>query len=77
VDEYQETSDPDVYAAGDICSGIDAWGRHRWIALFPPAQQGGAGSGLQHGRLKGKHSGLVDYNAVKTRSVPAGQWRAL
>jgi len=65
-------SDPDVYAAGDICSGIDAWGRHRWIALFPPAQQGGAVAGYNMAGLKVKHSGLVDYNAVKTRSVPAG-----
>lgn len=72
VDEYQRTSDPDVYAAGDICSGIDAWGRQRWIALFPPAQQGGAVAGYNMAGLKVKHSGLVDYNAVKTRSVPAG-----
>jgi NADH-dependent fumarate reductase subunit D len=72
VDEYQRTSDPDVYAAGDICSGVDAWGRHRWIALFPPAQQGGAVAGYNMAGLKVKHSGLVDYNAVKTRSVPAG-----
>jgi NADH-dependent fumarate reductase subunit D len=72
VDEYQRTSDPDVYAAGDICSGIDAWGRQRWIALFPPAQQGGAVAGYNMAGLKVRHSGLVDYNAVKTRSVPAG-----
>jgi Uncharacterized NAD(FAD)-dependent dehydrogenases len=72
VDEYQRTSDPDVYAAGDICSGVDAWGRQRWIALFPPAQQGGAVAGYNMAGLKVKHSGLVDYNAVKTRSVPAG-----
>ncbi len=72
VDEYQRTSDPNVYAAGDICSGIDAWGRHRWIALFPPAQQGGAVAGYNMAGLRVKHSGLVDYNAVKTRSVPAG-----
>ena len=72
VNEYQQTSDKDVYAAGDICSGIDAWGRQRWIALFPPAQQGGAVAGYNMAGLKVKHSGLVDYNAVKTRSVPAG-----
>ncbi len=72
VNEYQQTSDPDVYAAGDICSGIDAWGNHRWIALFPPAQQSGAIAGFNMAGLKVKNPGLVDYNAVKTRSATAG-----
>ncbi|MEJ5338743.1 MAG: NAD(P)/FAD-dependent oxidoreductase [Aquificaceae bacterium] len=72
VNEYQQTSDPDVYAAGDICSGVDAWGNHRWIALFPPAQQAGAVAGFNMAGLKVKNPGLVDYNAVKTRSVTAG-----
>ena len=72
VNEYQQTSDPDVYAAGDICSGIDAWGNVRWIALFPPAQQGGAIAGFNMAGLKVKNPGLVDYNAVKTRSATAG-----
>ena len=72
VNEYQQTSDPDVYAAGDICSGIDAWGNHRWIALFPPAQQAGAIAGFNMAGLKVKNPGLVDYNAVKTRSATAG-----
>lgn len=72
VNEYQQTSDPDVYAAGDICSGVDAWGNHRWIALFPPAQQSGAIAGFNMAGLRVKNPGLVDYNAVKTRSVTAG-----
>ncbi len=72
VDEYQRTSDPDVYAAGDICSGVDAWGNLRWIALFPPAQQGGFIAGLNMMGLEVKNPGLVDYNAVKTRAVTAG-----
>ncbi len=72
VNEYQQTSDPDVYAAGDICSGIDAWGNHRWIALFPPAQQAGAIAGFNMAGLKVKNPGLVDYNAVKTRGATAG-----
>jgi len=72
VNQYQQTSDPDVYAAGDICSGIDAWGNHRWIALFPPAQQSGAIAGYNMAGLKVKNPGLVDYNAVKTRSATAG-----
>ena len=72
VNEFQQTSDPDVYAAGDIASGIDVWGNHRWIALFPPAQQSGFIAGLN---IAGRHApnpGLVDYNAVKTRTVTAG-----
>jgi len=72
VNEYQQTSDPDVYAAGDIASGIDAWGNHRWIALFPPAQQAGAVAGYNMAGLKVRNNGLVDYNAVKTRAVTAG-----
>ncbi len=72
VDEYHRTSDPDVYAAGDICSGIDAWGNHRWIALFPPAQQGGAVAGYNMAGKRVRSLGLVDYNAVKTRAATAG-----
>jgi len=72
VDEFHRTSDPDVYAAGDICSGIDAWGNHRWIALFPPAQQGGAVAGYNMAGKRVRSCGLVDYNAVKTRSATAG-----
>ena len=72
VNQYQQTSDPDVYAAGDICSGVDAWGNYRWIALFPTAQQGGAIAGFNMAGLKVKNPGLVDYNAVKTRKATAG-----
>jgi NADH-dependent fumarate reductase subunit D len=72
VNEYQQTSDPDVYAAGDICSGMDAWGNYRWIALFPTAQQGGAVAGYNMAGLKVENPGLVDYNAVKTRGAVAG-----
>jgi NADH-dependent fumarate reductase subunit D len=72
VNEYQQTSDPDVFAAGDIASGIDVWGNHRWIALFPPAQQSGYIAGLNMAGKRVKNPGLVDYNAVKTRTVTAG-----
>ncbi len=72
VNEYQQTSDPDVFAAGDIASGIDAWGNHRWIALFPPAQQSGYVAGFNMAGRRVRNTGLVDYNAVKTRSVTAG-----
>jgi NADH-dependent fumarate reductase subunit D len=72
VNEYQQTSDPDVFAAGDISSGIDVWGNHRWIALFPTAQQSGYIAGLNLAGKKVKNPGLVDYNAVKTRTVTAG-----
>ncbi len=72
VNEFQQTSDPDVFAAGDIASGIDVWGNHRWIALFPPAQQAGYVAGFNLAGKKVKNPGLVDYNAVKTRTVTAG-----
>ncbi len=72
VDEYQRTSDPDVFAAGDIASGVDVWGNHRWIALFPPAQQAGYVAGYNMAGKEVKSLGLVDYNAVKTRKVTAG-----
>ncbi len=72
VDAYQRTSDPDVFAAGDIASGIDVWGNHRWIALFPPAQQAGYVAGFNLAGKEVRNPGLVDYNAVKTRSVTAG-----
>ncbi len=72
VNERQQTSDPDVFASGDIASGIDAWGNHRWIALFPPAQQSGYVAGFNMAGKEVKNPGLVDYNAVKTRTVTAG-----
>ncbi len=72
VDEYQCTSDPDVFAAGDIASGVDVWGNHRWIALFPAAQQSGYVAGFNLAGREVRNPGLVDYNAVKTRSVTAG-----
>ncbi len=72
VNEFQQTSDPDVYAAGDIASGVDVWGNHRWIALFPPAQQSGAVAGFNMAGKRVINTGLVDYNAVKTRAVTAG-----
>ena len=72
VNEFQQTSDPDVYASGDIASGIDVWGNHRWIALFPPAQQSGYIAGFNMAGKRVKNPGLVDYNAVKTRTVTAG-----
>ncbi|RLJ70069.1 NADH-dependent fumarate reductase subunit D [Hydrogenivirga caldilitoris] len=72
TNEYQQSSDPDVFAAGDIASGVDVWGNHRWIALFPPAQQAGYVAGFNLAGKRVKNPGLVDYNAVKTRSVTAG-----
>ncbi len=72
TDEYQRTSNPDVYAAGDICSSVDVFGKHRWIALFPAAQQEGYIAGYNMAGLKVKNEGSVDYNAVKTREVTAG-----
>ena len=72
VNEFQQTSDPDVFAAGDIASGIDVWGNHRWIALFPPAQQSGYVAGFNLAGKRVRNPGLVDYNAVKTRTVTAG-----
>jgi NADH-dependent fumarate reductase subunit D len=72
VNEYQQTSDPDVFAAGDVASGIDVWGNHRWIALFPTAQQSGYVAGFNLAGKKVRNPGLVDYNAVKTRTVTAG-----
>ncbi len=72
VNRHQQTSDPDVYAAGDIASGVDAWGNHRWIALFPPAQQAGAVAGFNMAGKEVINTGLVDYNAVKTKGITAG-----
>jgi NADH-dependent fumarate reductase subunit D len=72
TNEYQETSAKDLYAAGDICSSIDIWGRHRWIALFPAAMQEGYVAGFNMAGKKVINTGSVDYNAVKTKKVTAG-----
>ncbi len=72
TDIFQRTTNKDVYSAGDICSSVDVFGKPRWIALFPSAQQEGYVAGYNMAGLKVKNSGSVDYNAVKTRSVTAG-----
>lgn len=71
VNQHQQTSNPDIYAAGDIASGMDRWGNLRWIALFPAAIQSGAIAGQNLAGKKVENLGLVDYNAVKTRTVTA------
>ncbi len=72
TDEHQETSVKDLYAAGDVCSSIDIWGKHRWIALFPAAVQEGYVAGFNMVGKKVINTGSVDYNAVKTKKVTAG-----
>ncbi len=72
TNEHQETSAKDLYAAGDICSSIDIWGNHRWIALFPAAVQEGYVAGFNMAGKKVINTGSVDYNAVKTKKVTAG-----
>jgi len=72
VDEYQRTSNPEVFAAGDIASGVDVWGNHRWIALFPAAQQAGYIAGFNMAGRRVRNPGLVDYNAVKMTKVFTG-----
>lgn len=72
TNEHQETSVKDIYAAGDICSSIDIWGHHRWIALFPAAVQEGYVAGFNMVGKKTINTGSVDYNAVKTKKVTAG-----
>lgn len=72
TNEYQETSSKDLYAAGDICSSVDIWGNHRWIALFPAAVQEGYVAGFNMVGKKTINTGSVDYNAVKTKKVTAG-----
>ncbi|GAB6078585.1 NAD(P)/FAD-dependent oxidoreductase [Hydrogenobaculum acidophilum] len=72
TNEHQETSMSDLYAAGDICSSVDIWGHHRWIALFPAAVQEGYVAGFNMVGKKVINTGSVDYNAVKTKKVTAG-----
>lgn len=72
TNEYQETSSKDLYAAGDVCSSIDIWGNHRWIALFPAAVQEGFVAGFNMIGKRVINTGSVDYNAVKTKNITAG-----
>lgn len=72
TNEHQETSIKDFYAAGDVCSSVDIWGNHRWIALFPSAVQEGYVAGFNMIGKKVINTGSVDYNAVKTKKITAG-----
>jgi len=70
VDEHMRTSDPDIYAAGDIVQAADLFGQRRVIPTWPNAVQGGRVAGYN---LAGRHChlpGLEDANVIRVFDVP-------
>jgi len=70
VDEHMRTSDPDVYAAGDIIQATDFFGQRRVIATWPNAVHSGRVAG---NNLAGRHRhlpGLEDANVVRIFGLP-------
>ncbi len=71
VDEFQGTSDPDVYAAGDAAETVDPLTGDRTIpAIWPVAVAQGriAASGMAGGRAT--YDGMVAMNAVEIGGMP-------
>jgi NAD(P)H-nitrite reductase large subunit len=71
VDEFQGTSDPDVYAAGDAAETLDPLTGDRTIpAIWPVAVAQGriAASGMAGGRAT--YDGMVAMNAVEIGGMP-------
>ncbi len=70
VDTHTRTSNPDVYAAGDIIQATDFFGQQRVIATWPNAVYSGRIAGYN---LAGQHRhlpGLEDANVVRIFGLP-------
>lgn len=69
VNEYLETSAPDIYAAGDCCETIDlARNKVRIIDLWPVAEEQGRYAALNMCGARSRYPGSIEVNSLKTRS---------
>ncbi len=70
VDEHMRTSNPDIYAAGDIVQAKDEFGRSRVIATWPNAVQGGRVAGYNLASHHCHLPALEDANVVRVFGTP-------
>ncbi|MHB1421022.1 MAG: NAD(P)/FAD-dependent oxidoreductase, partial [Bacillota bacterium] len=73
VDQFMETSAPDVYAAGDVAETIDSVTGERGLSpIWPNAVSQGKVAGYNMVGLRREYSPLIGMqNAVEFRAVPA------
>ena len=70
VDNHMRTSDPNIYAAGDIVETEDIFGDQRILANWPNATNGGKIAGLNMTGAQVTGSGLEALNVVKVFDTP-------
>ncbi len=75
VNEFMETSEPDVFAAGDIVEGLDHQGQRRVLPIWPNAVNGGrvAGANLVAGSIS-RYRGLDSVNIVRIFDLPVASF---
>ncbi len=75
VNEFMETNQPDVYAAGDIVEGFDRQGQRRVLPIWPNAVNGGriAGGNMVAARTR-SFRGLDGINVVRIFDLPVASF---
>jgi NADPH-dependent 2,4-dienoyl-CoA reductase/sulfur reductase-like enzyme len=75
VNEYMETSAPDVYAAGDVVEGLDHQGQRRVLPIWPNAVNGGriAGANMVAARSR-RFRGHEAVNVVRIFDLPVASF---
>ncbi|MEQ8824375.1 MAG: FAD-dependent oxidoreductase [Filomicrobium sp.] len=70
VDEYLQTTAPDIYAAGDCCEGIDlSTGKPDMLAIQPVAVEHGRIAALNMAGHQHKHRGSLNMNVLDTMGL--------
>ena len=81
VDEYLQTSVPDIYAAGDICEGLEWNGHHHAVhAIQPVAVETGRMAALNMSGDRGRYIGSMAMNVLDTLgliSTSYGDWQGV
>lgn len=78
VNEYLQTSHPDIYAAGDICQGRDfSTGGYNVQAIQPTAAEHGRIAAMNMNDRRLRHQGCINMNVLDTMgliSTSYGLW---
>lgn len=70
VDEYLQTTVPDIYAAGDCCEGIDlSTGKPDMLAIQPVAVEHGRIAALNMAGHQHRHRGSLNMNVLDTMGL--------
>lgn len=81
VDEYLQTTAPDVYAAGDCCEGIDiSTGKPDMLAIQPVAVEHGRIAAMNMAGHQHRHRGSLNMNVLDTMGLISssfGLWQGV